>query len=154
HPRRARSGGRGRPEPHTGRRGARHRQHPASGEQSPRPHARTAEPAADLRAQLERHEWPQQRPLRALQLAGRGRPVSDDEPAPLMRTLAPILLIAAIAAALAGCSAATSMDGAGVGVGTSMGATTTTIAAPAIPMSAVTENQLRAEWRSQVLGDR
>jgi len=71
-----------------------------------------------------------------------------------MRTLAPILLIAAIAAALAGCSAATSMDGAGVGVGTSMGATTTTIAAPAIPMSAVTENQLRAEWRSQVLGDR
>ena len=71
-----------------------------------------------------------------------------------MRTLAPRLLIAAIAAALAGCSAATSMDGAGVGVGTSMGATTTTIAAPAIPMSAVTENQLRAEWRSQVLGDR
>lgn len=71
-----------------------------------------------------------------------------------MRTLAPILLIAAIAAALAGCSAATSMDGAGVGVGTSMGATTTTVAAPAIPMSAVTENQLRAEWRSQVLGDR
>src|SRR5499433_3194089 len=71
-----------------------------------------------------------------------------------MRTLAPILLIATITAVLAGCSAATSTDVAGVGVGTSMGATTTTSAAPAIPMSAVTENQLRAEWRSQVLGDR
>ena len=70
-----------------------------------------------------------------------------------MRTLVSMLMIAMITAGLAACGGATWRD-AGGGVGTSTGATTTTSAAAAIPMSAVTENQLRAEWRSQALGDR
>jgi hypothetical protein len=71
-----------------------------------------------------------------------------------------MLMIATITPGLTACGAATWMDvgvgtdGAGLGVGRSMGAKTTTSAAAATPMSAVTENQLRAEWRSQTLGDR
>src|SRR5215813_335549 len=70
------------------------------------------------------------------------------------------LIITALAVGLAACGGTTSMDvgvgsgGGGVGVGTSMSASTTTSAAPASPASAVTENQLRAEWSSQALGDR
>lgn len=51
-------------------------------------------------------------------------------------------MVATITMGLAAC---------GASVGTS--ATTTTSAA-AMPMSAVTENQLRADWRAQPLGDR
>ena len=66
--------------------------------------------------------------------------------------------MAATIAVLAGCGTALRTDGGpgpgGVDVGTSMPGTTTTSASVAIPMSAVTENQLRADWSSQTVGNR
>lgn len=78
-----------------------------------------------------------------------------------MRTLISTLTVATMSAALVACGGSTWMDvgvgtgGGGVGVATSIGATTTTSSAAAgAPVSAVTENQLRAEWQAQALGDR
>lgn len=71
-----------------------------------------------------------------------------------MRDLISVLMIASITTGLAACGATTWMDGGGGGVTTSMGATTTISPAAALPVSAVTENQLRADWTSQALGDR
>ena len=76
-----------------------------------------------------------------------------------MRKLAAALTVATITIGLAACGGTTWTDvsvgtgGAGATVSTGTRATPTTSAA-AVPMSAVTENQLRADWRAQALGDR
>ena len=68
-------------------------------------------------------------------------------------------MVATITIGLGACGGTTWTDvgvgtgGVGASVSTGTSATTTTSAA-AVPMSAITENQLRADWSAQALGDR
>jgi osmotically-inducible protein OsmY len=77
-----------------------------------------------------------------------------------MRALTSTLMVATLSAGLTACGGATWMDvgvgtgGSGVAVGTSVTSTTGASAGAATTESVVTENQLRAEWTSQALGDR
>jgi hypothetical protein len=77
-----------------------------------------------------------------------------------MRALTSTLMVATLSAGLTACGGATWMDvgvgtgGGGVAVGTSVTGTTAASAGAATTESVVTENQLRAEWTSQTLGDR
>src|SRR5215475_2339876 len=75
-----------------------------------------------------------------------------------MPRLISLPLVATLAVGLGACGGTSSMGvgfgPGGGGVSTGMSATTTISAPAASPVSAVTENQLRAEWSSQALADR